>query len=41
MFGGKSPFGRPKTKWEYLVKNDEELLGGSTNWIERELIRDG
>jgi hypothetical protein len=36
---GKIPLGRPKTRWEDLVKKDVQSLGGGTNWKERAMDR--
>ncbi|KAL4120341.1 hypothetical protein QTP88_013055 [Uroleucon formosanum] len=37
---GKRPLGRPKTRWEDLVKKDIQSLGGGTNWKERAMDRE-
>ncbi|VVC31328.1 Hypothetical protein CINCED_3A010997 [Cinara cedri] len=37
---GKRPLGRPKLKWEDLVKRDIEVLGGGANWKDLAMNRD-
>jgi len=38
---GKSPFGRPRRRWEDNIKMDLQELGcGVTDWIELDRVRD-
>jgi hypothetical protein len=37
---GKRPPGRPKIRWEDLVKKDVQSLGRGTNWKERAMGRE-
>lgn len=37
----KKPSGRPKLRWEDIVKRDIEKLGGEMNWKELAMNRDG
>jgi len=37
---GKRPLGRPKLRWEDLVKRDTEYLGGGANWKDLAMNRD-
>jgi len=37
---GKRPLGRPKLRWEDLVKRDIEYLGGGANWKDLAMNRD-
>ncbi|VVC33011.1 Ribosomal RNA methyltransferase FtsJ domain,S-adenosyl-L-methionine-dependent methyltransferase [Cinara cedri] len=36
----KRPLGRPKTRWEDVVKKDVQSLGGGMNWKERAMDRE-
>jgi hypothetical protein len=36
---GKRLLGRPKTRWEDIVKKDVQSLEGGTNWNERAMVR--
>jgi len=38
---GKIPLGRPRMRWEDLVKKDVSALGGGSDWKERASNRDG
>lgn len=38
---GKRPLGRPRMRWEYLVKKDVSALGGGSDWKERASDGDG
>ncbi|KAL4098015.1 hypothetical protein QTP88_022689 [Uroleucon formosanum] len=38
---GKRPLGRPRIRWEDVVKKDVEQLGGCSNWRNLALNREG
>jgi len=38
---GKRPLGRPRMRWEDLVKKDVSTLGGGSDWIEQVSDRNG
>jgi len=37
---GKSPLGRPKTRWEDLIIKDVESLGRGSNWKEKAMCKE-
>jgi hypothetical protein len=38
---GKRPLGKPKLRWEDIVKKNIENLGGIANWKNSAMIRNG
>ncbi|VVC34853.1 Hypothetical protein CINCED_3A012399 [Cinara cedri] len=38
---GKRPLGRPRLRWEDVIRKDEETLNGGRDWRTRAVDREG